>query len=173
VASTPERLTWAVELLELSAHSTVLEIGCGRGVAADLVCRRLDGGRYVGVDRSATATAAASGRCAPHVAAGVADLQVASLADLEATGLGPFDVAFAVNVNLFWLRPASQELATLRDALRPAGRLHLVFDPPDAGRADQLEAALVEHLSQAGFTCRTARRAPGLLAVSGVRTGRG
>jgi hypothetical protein len=95
---------------------------------------------------------------------------VATLDGLDAQSLGRFDVAFAVNVNLFWLRPATQELATLRHVLQPTGRLHLVFDPPDPARADQLEAALVEHLSQAGFTCSTARRDPGLLAVSGVRT---
>jgi predicted NBD/HSP70 family sugar kinase len=90
----PERLTWAVELLELSPDSTVLEIGCGRGMAADLVCSRLGAGRYAGVDRSATAIAAARARCAEHVAAGRADLQEAALEDLDGTSLGPLDVAF-------------------------------------------------------------------------------
>jgi SAM-dependent methyltransferase len=169
VAAPPARLAWAVDLLDLSPTGSALEIGCGRGVAADLVCSRLDGGRYVGVDRSATAIRAAIERNAEHVAAGTARFQQAALEDLDAAA-ADVDVAFAVNVNLFWLRPAAKELATLRGALRPGGRLHLVFDPPHPSRADQLEEALVAHLSQAGFTCRTARRDVGLLAVSGVRS---
>lgn len=168
MGSPPERLTWAVELLDLAPSSSVLEIGCGRGVAAELVCCRLDGGRYVGVDRSPTAVAAATERNAEQVAAGIAQFQLTALEDLDPASLGRFDVAFAVNVNLFWLRPAAEELAILRRVLRPQGRLHLVFDPPGASRADSLEEALVEHLTRAGFTCSAARRGAGLLAVSGV-----
>lgn len=170
VGTAPERLTWAVELLALSPDDAVLEIGCGRGVAAELVCRRLDGGRYVGVDRSATAIAAAAQRNAEQVSAGVAVFAVAALDELDAGSRGRFDVAFAVNVNLFWLRPAAHELAVLHRAVRPGGRLHLVFDPPDASRADALEEALLERLPQAGFTCDVARRESGLLAVSAVRS---
>lgn len=36
----PERLSWAVETLELAPSDRVLEIGCGRGVAAALVLDR-------------------------------------------------------------------------------------------------------------------------------------
>lgn len=168
MGSPPERLTWAVELLDLAPSSSVLEIGCGRGVAAELVCGRLDGGRYVGVDRSPAAIAAASERNAEQVAAGVARFHLSALEGLEPAALGRFDVAFAVNVNLFWLRPAAHELAMLRRVLRPEGRLHLVFDPPDASRADTLAESLVEHLTGAGFACSAARRGAGLLAVSGV-----
>jgi len=51
----PDRISWAIELLDVSSADQVLEIGCGPGVAMALVCDRLSGGRITGIDRSATA----------------------------------------------------------------------------------------------------------------------
>ena len=76
----------------------------------------------------------------------------------------------AVDVNLFWTRDAQRELRLVSELLGRGGRLVLVFDPPHPERADQLEQALVQHLTTAGFGCETARRQAGrssLLAVTG------
>jgi len=107
--SVPRRVHWAVQLLDVFSGDEILEIGCGPGVAVSLVCDRLAGGRITAVDRSAIAIQRATHRNAGHVASGKAVLRQADLAGL-ALGGQHFDKVFAINVNLFWARPADAEL---------------------------------------------------------------
>nr|MDT0661340.1 methyltransferase domain-containing protein [Micromonospora sp. DSM 115978] len=58
----PGRVLRAVEVLGVRGGDRVLEIGCGRGVAASIVCAGLVGGRVLGIDRSAKAIEAARRR---------------------------------------------------------------------------------------------------------------
>ncbi|MGH3860697.1 hypothetical protein [Actinokineospora sp.] len=53
--------------------------------------QRLDTGRYVGVDRSATAITVATTRNLESVAAGTARFVTAALGDLDAGEFDPFD----------------------------------------------------------------------------------
>jgi ubiquinone/menaquinone biosynthesis C-methylase UbiE len=117
----PERLRWAVEVVDPSPGDRVLEVGGGPGVAAELMCARIQHGSMLMLDRSAVAVSRASLRAA-HVAAGRLTVERAALAE---AALDPesFDKAFCVDVNLFWTRDPAVELGALRAALRPAGRL--------------------------------------------------
>lgn len=148
----PERLVRAVDSLDLRPDHRVLEVGCGRGVAAALVCERLQGGHLLGVDRSATAVAAAVARNAQHVHAGTATFRCAPLAELDPAALDPFDTMVAVNVNLFWVGPARAELDLLAGLLSPEGRLHLVYEPPGASQLPRMTDRLLAHLDAAGWT---------------------
>lgn len=159
----PNRIAWAVEGLGVAAGDRVLEIGCGRGVAARLICEA--GADLTGLDRSSAAIAAAVVRCADFVATGQARFLAAAIETAELGAEARFDRILAVNVNLFWLDAASG-LEAVRRLLAPAGRLHLVYDPPSPDRVETLAAKLARNLAAAGFASeRLTAPSPGLLGV--------
>lgn len=125
-----ERLRAIVERLNIAPDDHVLEIGCGHGVAATLVCERLAGGsgRLTAIDRSPKMIAAAARRNAAHVEAGRAEFLVARLEELD-LGDRRFDVVLAVRVGLFHREP-QRARALVEPWLKPTGRLHALFDPP-------------------------------------------
>lgn len=154
----PARISWAVDLLEVQPGDQVLELGCGPGVAVDLVARRLDGGRITAIDRSATAIERTRSRNGEHIAAGRAVLQQVDLAGLRGH-LGHFDKAFAVNVNVFWTGPADAECAALTHVLRPGGELRLVYGGPAPGDARDVGPGIAAKLERHGFTTDVSRSA--------------
>lgn len=121
----PERIRWAVQTLAVEPTDRLLEIGCGGGVAVELISARLTTGRITAIDRSATMAERARRRNAAHIAAGRASIHTAAFRapDLSAAGLDTerFDKIFAVNVNLFWTGPARDELALAARLLTPGG----------------------------------------------------
>ena len=145
----PARLSWAVEKLALTGAESVLEIGCGRGVAVSLVCPLLGEGRIAAIDRSATAIEAAGVRNESWIEAGKAVLHEASIETFGHRAQA-LDVIFAVNVNVFWLK-AGPALASVRRLLAGDGRLVLVYEAPSAGQAARIKDALAEKLAAGGF----------------------
>jgi ubiquinone/menaquinone biosynthesis C-methylase UbiE len=123
-----ERLRAVVDRLGIRPGDRVLEIGCGHGVAATLVCERLGDGRLVAVDRSPKMIAAAARRNAAQVAAGRAEFLVADLEDLD-LGHRRFEVVFAVRVGLFRREPERARRLAER-WLAAGGTLTAVFDEP-------------------------------------------
>jgi ubiquinone/menaquinone biosynthesis C-methylase UbiE len=123
-----ERLRSIVASLGIQPNDRVLEIGCGHGVAATLVCERLDGGFLTAVDRSAKMIEAASRRNAEHVAAGRAEFLVAALEELD-LGERRFDKVFAVRVGLFHRDP-ERARSLVEPWLAPGGEVRAFFDEP-------------------------------------------
>jgi SAM-dependent methyltransferase len=152
----PARLRWAVEVLGVLPGERILEVGSGRGVAIGLVCEAADDVRVVGIDRSPAAIAAAEARNLAHVRSGRVRLVCAALADVSLDGR--FDRVFAVNVNAFWLAPA-RELAAVRRALAPGGRLYLFYEPPSPARLERAAEACTAFLRANGFTVERELRA--------------
>ena len=135
----PHRVAWAVEQLELRPDATVLEIGGGPGAAAELVCGQLERGFLLCVDRSAVAMERSRKRNQAYIDAGRLELRRCALAELEVPD-GSFDLAFSLNVNLFWTGPAELELKLLHRALRPGGRLHILYGPAPGDPTEALVA---------------------------------
>jgi ubiquinone/menaquinone biosynthesis C-methylase UbiE len=123
-----ERLQRVVERLDIQPGDRVLEIGCGHGVAATMVCERLETGRLTAIDRSPKMVEAAARRNVEHVEAGRAEFLVATLEELD-LGERRFDKVFAVRVGLFHREPARARALAER-WLAPGGTVLAVFDEP-------------------------------------------
>jgi cyclopropane fatty-acyl-phospholipid synthase-like methyltransferase len=163
----PERLRWAARVLDVAPGDQILEIGCGPGVAVSLVCGQLVGGSITAIDRSATAIKRAAERNAGHIASGKAALRQADLAALTLPGQR-FNKIFAVNVNLFWARPADAEWQAVKDHLRDDGVLHLFYDTPGQEKAGQVAKAVTATLTRHGFSATiTQSTSPSLFCLSG------
>ncbi|WP_327677474.1 class I SAM-dependent methyltransferase [Streptomyces sp. NBC_00467] len=162
----PDRIRWAVDLLDPGPADRVLEIGCGPGVAALLVCERLRTGRLLAVDRSAVALARTADRNAAHVAYGRLELRCTALGSLEVPD-GLLDAAFAVNVNLFWTRSPATELALLARALRPDGVLNVCYGPGGPQSAERVTAPVADAMRAHGYSGVRVRSDTAGLAVSG------
>ena len=159
----PARLTWAVESLDLSPDDRVLEFGCGTGVAAELVCEQLVTGHLTAIDRSASAIERTRARLAEQIAAGRVDVQRVELARFDGQP-ATIDVAFAVNVNVFWTAPATAECEVLRRVLKPGGVVHLVYDSPtNSDGSSKVVGPATTALERHGFDVTVARSPDGRL----------
>lgn len=145
-------------------HERILEIGCGTGKAAELVAATLTTGRMLAIDRSPHAIAAAVDRTAAAIDRGVLQVSRGTLAALA--DAGPFDVAFAINVNVFWTEAADDELATLARVLAPGGRLGILFGtgPHDGSGILPLVAGKLERHGFRDVAVVTDARGSGVVA---------
>ena len=123
------RLAEVVAALPLRPGMRVLEIGCGPGVAARAVLKRLGKGNVLAIDRSAKAIAQAIAGSSPELATGKLEYRCVALEDFV---LGkderPYDLAFAIRVGaLDGRHPAAgvAALGRLRRALVKGGRVFI------------------------------------------------
>jgi ubiquinone/menaquinone biosynthesis C-methylase UbiE len=123
-----DRHSWVADTLSIEPADRVLEVGCGHGVTASLVCERLTAGRFIAIDRSRKMIDMATRRNREHVASGRARFEAVALADAD-LGDERFDKAFAVHVAQFWRQPA-ESLGAVRKVLAPGGALYLFNQAP-------------------------------------------
>lgn len=146
----PARIAWALSVVGPAPDDRIVELGCGPGVAAALVCERLTTGYLVAVDRSATAVARTAARNAGHVDAGRLSVVRSEVDALVLPPAGATKV-FSVNVNLFWTRVPARELAVLRAILAPGGLLHVLYGNGPGG-VDRVTPTVADALRAGGFT---------------------
>ncbi|MEV6320939.1 class I SAM-dependent methyltransferase [Nocardia sp. NPDC051787] len=162
-----QRFTWIVRTMDVRPADRVLEIGPGSSESIACLAEQVTDGTIVGVERSGTAVARARKKYAAQLDSGRVRLVHADLANADPDQLlgqiGPgtagFDKILAVNVNLFWTKKPSAELALIRRLLTPGGAvcLYYGYGTPDASEPASPKpppGKLTEHLAEAGFDVR-------------------
>ncbi|RKR86205.1 methyltransferase family protein [Micromonospora pisi] len=147
------RQRWAVETLAVAPDDHLLEIGCGRGVAVSLVAERLTTGKIVAIDRAATMARLAAERNASHIRSGRAEIRHAGF---DSTELPPhyFTKIFAVNVSLFWLGAATEQIERMRSLLAPGGTLAVFGERPMSANATANVVSTERLLQAHGFSTK-------------------
>lgn len=144
------------------APATVIELGCGPGIALAELLRAYPAARIIGADPSPVALASARRRNARALAQGHLTLVTGNTG--TAGGYAPASLIVACHVLYFWPDPVA-ELQRIRQILAPPGRIALGYQlrqnmPPVTQRTfprqgftlydrDDQVAAVLE---QAGFT---------------------
>ena len=128
-AVSSRRLEAIVESLGIRPGDRILEIGCGHGVAATLVCERLVTGHLTAIDRSRKMITAAQRQNAAFVEAGRAEFLLGALETID-LGERRFETIFAARVGLFHREPEHARALAER-WLAPGGNLRVFFDTPE------------------------------------------
>ena len=140
----------AVAELALKGTESVLEIGCGHGVAVREVLARLTTGTITALDRSEKMIEAVRAGNTTAIATGRLVARAEALEDAD-FGDQRFDAIFAVNVDLN-LRLGTRWPALLKQLLRLGGRIVLAFDPPpDTSKGHAFVGKSLDRLIAAGF----------------------
>lgn len=165
----PARIRWGVDVMNVQPGDQMLEIGCGPGAAAELVCSQLETGKLFAIDRSESGVDRTKRRCATYVKAGRLTVRQIDLATLRVP-VKRLHKAYAFNVNLFWVREARDEVALLHEKLLPGGRLFLFFETTrPEGKVKVIEGA-TKALTDGGFRVSMLQsQQPPVVAIVGQR----
>jgi ubiquinone/menaquinone biosynthesis C-methylase UbiE len=137
---------WIIQLLEVGATDSVLEVGFGPGAVIRQLSELAPNVSVAGVDYSQEMVQQALARNATAVRSGRVDLRYGSVENLPFED-DRFDKALAINSMQVW--PDSLAgLREIRRVLKPGGNLALGF----TRYSGQKKEGLDERLSAAGFT---------------------
>jgi ubiquinone/menaquinone biosynthesis C-methylase UbiE len=146
----PPRIRWAVDLMDVQPGDNVLEIGCGPGYGAELICQYLETGKLFAIDRSESGVDRTKRRCAKYIEAGRLTVRQIDLATLRVP-VKRLTKVFAFNVNLFWVRDCDDEVALIHERVLPGGAVFLFYDAKQPELVPTIVKKGSESLTKAGF----------------------
>ena len=145
---TRERFEWAVEMLDIKPDDKILEIGCGAGLAVELVAGKLGGGSITAIDRSEAMIKLASNRNSQYIASKKAKLVTGEFSNLRFDAHS-FNKIFAFNVGSL-LKNNKNEFNTVRSWLTTDGKLYIFYQPPFE-KTTQIAKEVNEQLKENNF----------------------
>src|SRR6478609_11000338 len=165
----PARIRWAVEFMDVQPNDHVLEIGCGPGAAAELICQKLETGKLFAIDRSESGVDRTKRRCAQYVESGRLTVRQIDLATLRVP-VKRLNKVFAFNVNLFWVRPCDDEIALLHERVVPGGAVYLFYDAARPELVPNIVKKASENLLRGGFRVSVVeQKAPPVIGIIAKR----
>lgn len=150
VQTIPARIRWAVDFMDVQPGDHILEIGCGPGAGAEIICSRLVSGKLFAIDRSESGVDRTKRRCQQYIDAGRLTVRQIDLATLRVP-VKRLHKVFAFNVNLFWVREAKEEIALLHERLLPGGSVFLFYEATHRDDVPKIVANTSQQLLEAGF----------------------
>jgi trans-aconitate methyltransferase len=165
----PPRIVWAVDVMNVQPDDNILEIGCGPGYGAELICERLETGKLFAIDRSESGVDRTKRRCAKYVEAGRLTVRQIDLATLRVP-VKRLTKVFAFNVNLFWVRDCADEVALLHERVLPGGAVYLFYDAKQPELVPTIVTKASAALTKAGFRVAVVeQKAPPVVGLIGKR----
>ena len=165
----PPRIKWAVDFMDVQPNDQVLEIGCGPGAGAEMICSRLETGKLFAIDRSESGVDRTKRRCAKYVEAGRLTVRQIDLATLRVP-VKRLNKVFAFNVNLFWVRDCADEIALLHERVVPGGAVFLFFEANQPELVPNIVRKTSQALVDGGFRVSIVEnKAPAAIGIIGRR----
>jgi trans-aconitate methyltransferase len=165
----PARIRWAVDLMDVQPADHVLEIGCGPGAGAELICSRLTTGKLFAIDRSESGVDRTKRRNAKYVEAGRLTVRQIDLATLRVP-VKRLHKVFAFNVNLFWVRDCADEIALLHERVLPGGAVYLFYEANRPELVPNMVQKTSAALAGSGFRVSVVeQKAPAVVGIIGRR----
>jgi trans-aconitate methyltransferase len=165
----PARIRWAVDLMDVQPADHVLEIGCGPGAGAELICSRLTTGKLFAIDRSESGVDRTKRRNAKYVEAGRLTVRQIDLATLRVP-VKRLHKVFSFNVNLFWVRECADEIALLHERLLPGGAVYLFYEANRPELVPNMVKKASAALAGGGFRVSVVeQKAPAVVGIIGRR----
>jgi ubiquinone/menaquinone biosynthesis C-methylase UbiE len=169
IQTIPPRIRWAVELMDVQPNDQVLEIGCGPGAGAELICSKLESGKLFAIDRSESGVDRTKRRNQKYVDAGRLVVRQIDLATLRVP-VKRLTKVFAFNVNLFWVRNCDDEVALLHERVVPGGAVYLFYEANRSELVPNIVKKTSDALARAGFRVSVVeQKAPAVIGIIGKR----
>jgi SAM-dependent methyltransferase len=149
ITNISERFTWALKILRVKPSQSILEIGCGAGLLAELIAGKLTTGTLVALDKSASMLEKAKKRNKAFIDNGISNFMNVDFLKSQLPE-NVFDTVVAFNVPAFWKNPAP-ELALVRQLVKQTGKLYLFRQEPydiEIGHADRAKQTLLNNSFQ-------------------------